>query len=110
MILSSEEGVNQDEIAAHFHLDKGTVARALKKLEDKNYLFREVDTQNRRKHLIYLTEKGKSIIPKIVDVDNEWENSLCSQFSNENYSQLFNTLKVLAMNGLEKIDENGEKY
>lgn len=108
VVLSHEEGITQEELAAHFHIDKGTVARALRKLEDKEYLFRKVDTLNRRRYLIYLTEKGRRAVPKIISIDKEWENSMCTKFSKEEYQNLFNILKVLAGNSLEKIDENRE--
>jgi len=108
VVLSHEEGITQEELAAHFHIDKGTVARAIRKLEDKEYLFRKVDSLNRRRYLIYLTEKGRRAVPQIINIDNEWENSMCSKFSNEEYQNLFNILKVLAGNSLEKIDKNRE--
>ena len=108
VVLSHEEGITQEELAAHFHIDKGTVARALRKLEDKEYLFRKVDSLNRRRYLIYLTEKGRRAVPKIISIDKEWENSMCTKFSKEEYQNLFNILKVLAGNSLEKIDENRE--
>ena len=108
VVLSHEEGITQEELAAHFHIDKGTVARALRKLEDKEYLFRKVDSLNRRRYLIYLTEKGRRTVPKIISIDKEWENSMCTKFSNQEYQNLFNILKVLAGNSLEKIDENRE--
>jgi len=108
VVLSHEEGITQEELVAHFHIDKGTVARAIRKLEDKEYLFRKVDSLNRRRYLIYLTEKGRRAVPQIINIDNEWENSMCSKFSNEEYQNLFNILKVLAGNSLEKIDKNRE--
>ena len=108
VVLSHEEGITQEELAAHFHIDKGTVARAIRKLEDKEYLFRKVDSLNRRRYLIYLTEKGRRAVPQMISIDKEWENSMCSKFSNEEYQNLFNILKVLAGNSLEKIDKNRE--
>ncbi len=108
MVLSNEEGITQEELAAHFHIDKGTVARALRKLEDKNYLFRKVDSKNRRRYFIYLTDKGKKTVPKITNIEQEWENSICSKFSEEEYSRLFEILKILAINSLEKVNRNGE--
>ena len=108
MVLSNEEGITQEELAAHFHIDKGTVARALKKLEDKNYLFRKVDSKNRRRYLIYLTNKGKRTVPQIANIEQEWENSICSRFSEEEYNRLFEILKILAINSLENVNRNGE--
>jgi DNA-binding MarR family transcriptional regulator len=108
MVLSHEEGITQEDLAAHFHIDKGTVARALRKLEDKEYLFRKVDTNNRRRYLIYLTEKGRNAVPHIINIDKEWENSMCSKFSEEEYCNLFDILKVLAIKSLENVDKNGD--
>ena len=109
MVLSREEGITQDELAAHFHIDKGVVARALRKMEDNNYLFREIDPSNRRKHLIYLTGKGKSTVPQIISIDKQWEDSICSRVSKDEYNQVFDVLKKMALNCLEKVDKNGEK-
>ena len=95
-------------LAAHFHIDKGTVARALRKLEDKEYLFRKVDSLNRRKYLIYLTEKGRMAVPTVINIEKEWENSICSKFSEVEYNNLFDILKVLAVNSLENVDKNGK--
>jgi DNA-binding MarR family transcriptional regulator len=108
MVLSREEGITQDELAAHFHIDKGTVARALQKLEDNSYLFREIDSKNRRRHLIYLTEKGKRVIPEIMNIDKEWEQSIRSKISEDEYGHIVNILKKMALNCLEKVDKNGE--
>ncbi len=108
VVLSHEEGITQDELAAHFHIDKGTVARALRKLEDKEFIFRKVDALNRRRYLIYLTEKGRKAVPKIINIDKKWEDSICSEFSEEEYQNLFGILKVLASNSLENVNRNRE--
>jgi DNA-binding MarR family transcriptional regulator len=109
MVLSREEGITQHDLASHFHIDKGTVARALRKLEDNKYLFREIDSENRRRHLIYLTEKGKGTIPQIINIDKEWEESMCSKFSEDEYNHLFSILKKMALNCLEKVDKKVER-
>ncbi|MGB7968602.1 MAG: MarR family transcriptional regulator [Methanobacterium sp.] len=108
IVLSNEEGISQEELAAYFHIDKGTVARALRKLEDKEYLFRKVDSLNRRRYLIYLTEKGRKAVPTVINIEKEWENSMCSKFSKEDYNNLFDILKGLAVNSLENVDKGGK--
>jgi DNA-binding MarR family transcriptional regulator len=109
MVLSHEEGISQDDLASHFHIDKGVVARALRKLEDNNYLFREIDPENRRKHLIYLTSKGRETVPRIKNIDKEWEDSMRSKISEDEYNRIFNIIKKMALNCLEKVEKNGEK-
>ena len=109
MHLSHKEGITQDNLAVHLHIDKGTVARALKKLEDNGFIYREINPQNRRKYLLFLTEKGRQIVPKIHQIDKEWEKSVCSDLSDAEYIPLLNTLQTLAMKSLEKVHKNGEK-
>ena len=107
--LSHKEGITQDDLAVHLHIDKGTVARALKKLEDNEFIYREINPRNRRKYLLFLTEKGRQIVPKIYDIDKEWEKSVCSNFSDTEYDNLVKVLQTLAMKSLEKVHGNGEK-
>ena len=109
MHLSHKEGITQDNLAVHLHIDKGTVARALKKLEDNGFIYREINPQNRRKYLLFLTEKGRQIVPKIHQIEKEWEKSVCSDLSDAEYIQLLNTLQTLATKSLEKLHKNGEK-
>ena len=109
MHLSHKEGITQDDLAVHLHIDKGTVARALKKLEDNGFIYREINPQNRRKYLLFLTEKGRHIVPKIHQIDKEWEKSVGSDLSDKEYIQLLNTLQTLATKSLEKVHKNGEK-
>ena len=105
--LSHKEGITQDDLAVHLHIDKGTVARALKKLEDNGFIYREINPQNRRRYLLFLTEKGRQIVPQIYDIDKEWEHSVCSNLSDTEYSRLFNALQTLAMKSLEKVHKIG---
>ncbi len=107
--LSHDEGITQDDLAIHLHIDKGTVARALKKLEDKKFICRKVNPQNRRSYLLFLTEKGRQIVPKIHDIDKKWEDYVCSNFPDDECDRLFNILQTLATKSLEKVHENGEK-
>ncbi|MDY9922761.1 MarR family winged helix-turn-helix transcriptional regulator [Methanobacterium sp.] len=108
MGLSKKDGITQDDLASLYHIDKGSVARALKKLEDNKLICRKINPENRRKYLIYLTEKGRNIVPKIHRIYTQWENSICSELSKEQYNNLFDVLKTLAINSLENIDKNGE--
>ena len=108
MELSHNEGITQDDIANLFHIDKGTVARALRKLEDNKFIYREIDPENRRRYLIYLTEKGKDTIPQVKSIDKEWENLVCSEFSNDENSRLLEILQELVINSLEKVHKHGE--
>ena len=104
MFMSSLErnpGANQDFLVARFIMDKGNVARTAKKLEDLEYIVREIDPQDRRQYKLYLTEKGMQLVPIIREYLTEWGDALCENFSEEE--------KSLATAYLERMIENSMK-
>ena len=58
----------------HFKIDKGSIARSIQKLQEKQFINKEIDENNRRKYQLSLTEKGRAVALKIMDLNNEWEN------------------------------------
>jgi DNA-binding MarR family transcriptional regulator len=66
LVLSKKEGITQDELAKMFYIDKGTIARAIKKLEEKGMVNKVQDPLNRRRYLLSLTQKGEQVIPVIL--------------------------------------------
>ena len=50
--LYQSEGVNQDTIAKHFMLDKGSIAKTLNKLEKKELIRRTENPNNKREKII----------------------------------------------------------
>ncbi len=99
--LSKEEQLTQDDLAKMFHIDKGTIARSIQKLEDKKLVRRVQDHVNRRRYILYLTEKGEDTIPEIIDAEKKWEDTIFKDFSEEERSLLIEGVKSLAKNSLE---------
>src|SRR6056297_2559745 len=65
--IYKNEGINQHSLCVEYNLDKSGVGRIIKKLEDKNLIVRKSDPKDKRKKLIYLTEKAKDIRPKFIN-------------------------------------------
>ncbi len=65
-------GASQDSIATHMYLDKCSVARRTKKLEELGCLYRVTDQNDRRQNNLYLTEKGRNLAPVIRDYLGQW--------------------------------------
>ena len=66
--LYTNDGKNQEEIAETLKIDKGTTARALKKLEEQGFLARIKDENDKRANKIYLNDKAKDIRDSALDV------------------------------------------
>jgi DNA-binding MarR family transcriptional regulator len=70
MFLWHKEGINQQEIADHIVKEKTTTLRIIDKLEERGFITRVKDKEDRRNNKIYLTDKGKNIreeLKTIVD-------------------------------------------
>ncbi len=53
------DNISACDVAAHFHLQKGTVSQALTNLEAKKVIEMKVDSEDKRKKIIKLTEEGE---------------------------------------------------
>ncbi len=71
--ISRNEGINQEQLAKDFHLNESTIARNLKKLEDKGFIERIPD---KRKKIIKITQKGRKTAEKVLDLDKQWDEQL----------------------------------
>lgn len=58
-----------------FCQSKGTVAKTLRKLEDKGYIERIINKDNRRKYILKLTKKGEEVIPVLKKRDGLLHNA-----------------------------------
>lgn len=106
IFLSHKQGITQDDIARKFQIDKGAVARSVKKLEDKEFIRRISDPENRRKYLIFLTDKGKDILPELKVIDKKWKKIVCQGLTDNEYSQLMKFMNLLARNSVEKFRDS----
>lgn len=59
-------GISQNEISKELNVDKAMSARTIKKLIELGYVKKEENEEDTRAYRLYLTDKGKSIIPQIM--------------------------------------------
>jgi len=65
MILNRGEGISQNKISCELGHDKAMSARTITKLIELGYIYKELDEKDSRAYKLYLTEKAKTIIPKV---------------------------------------------
>lgn len=61
MQLYKKDGISQEELSENLKIDKGTTCRAIKKLEEEEFLIRVKDENDKRAYKLYLTEKSKDM-------------------------------------------------
>ena len=67
LILRGNEGISQNKISSELGYDKSMSARTITKLIKLGYLDRKKDEGDSRAYKLYLTEKAKIIIPKVLE-------------------------------------------
>ncbi|KAF5073851.1 MarR family transcriptional regulator [Acetobacterium wieringae] len=98
MYLASNNGVNQDAIAQHFMLDKGAIAKTLRKLEEKGLIERHQNPENKRENLISIAPAGQSILGEMGAALEEWNQSFFEGLSDEEIQQYRRITKKIADN------------
>ena len=83
------EGISQEELAKSFHLNESTIARNLKKLEEKGFINRVQDKRTKR---IEITQKGRKTAQKVMDYDEKWDEKIKEIIGDEEYISFKNTL------------------
>ncbi|MDE5978163.1 MAG: MarR family transcriptional regulator [Turicibacter sp.] len=96
--IADNEGINQRDLTHIIMIDKATTTKALKKLEEEGYIYRQCDEVDRRYNKLFLTEKGHQILPLLTSILVETMEELTIGMSEEE--------KVYFSSGLEKLLTN----
>lgn len=102
--IYKNEGVSQKELTKLVKIDKATTAKALKKLEEVGYIYRETDMEDKRYYKIYLTEKGRNFMPILFEKLKQITQIESTGMTKEQYME---TIKCLDMifNNLQRTIE-----
>jgi DNA-binding MarR family transcriptional regulator len=96
--LFQRDGLCQEELTEILNVDKGTTARALRKLEQEGYIIREKSQGDRRSNRVFLTAKARDIEPRIFTVLSDWTEILATGFTSEEKQQVLRLLEKMANN------------
>ena len=96
--LDIKDGINQERIRSMFHLDKGTVAKTIKPLIREGYIRREINPDDKRSYQIFLTDKGRSVMPTIKQNVRCWTDALTAGFTDEEKRSINDLLSRMSEN------------
>lgn len=98
MYLLNHENVNQEQIANHFEIDKGAIAKTIAKLEEKGLILRRENPSNKREKMISLTFQAKEITDDMRSILAEWNACVYADISSEEIARLEKTIATMAKN------------
>ena len=99
--IKCKMNINQHELSTNCSIDKGAVARALRKLEEQGLIKREVDENNRRQNMLSLTEKGHETLNQAKTIFNGWEREVYKDITAEEKEITHDVLKKISLKSLE---------
>jgi len=83
LTLFTNCGINQEELSNLLKIDKGSIAKSIKKLENEKYVERKINSNDKRAYKLFLTKKAIKILPALKNAAKEWENEITSDFSDK---------------------------
>ena len=72
LLVSRKPGLSQEFIARELCFDKSGASRVLSALEERGYVTREQNLQNKREFIINPTDRAMKIVPQIREVTKAW--------------------------------------
>jgi DNA-binding MarR family transcriptional regulator len=96
--LYCQEGINQEELSRTLGFDKATTTRALNKLEQEGFIYRERDGTDKRSKNIYITAKAQHIKTELQKLSCEWDEKLFQGFTNREKDQMNSFLMRIVEN------------
>jgi len=94
--IGRQGNISQAVLTARLGVDKAAVTRVLKSLEDKGYIYRETDPEDKRGKRVFALEKARSIKDEAVSAETLFYSWLMAELTPEQRDALQSTLEQLA--------------
>lgn len=98
MMAVKDQKLSQIQIGQILKLDKNSVRFFIDGLEERKYVYREKNSENRRENLICLTEQGKNLAGELMKTLVISENEVLNILSLEEKEQLKSIMKKVYEN------------
>ena len=102
--LYANEGVTQSELAAFMDLEKATLGRLLDRLEEKEWIERRPDRQDRRIKRVYLTDRVQGLMRSLRAIAADIRLDATRGIGREQHEAFVDTLLKIKAN-LQAFDE-----
>ncbi len=96
LTINDKPGSNQRTVVTSLVIDKALATREINKMQELGYLSKKPGIGN--SYILNLTEKGRSIIPKIQKIRSDWSEKLLRQNNLSPQSPMFSAIdKIVDM-------------
>ncbi len=94
--IGCENGMYVSELAEHIKISMPQASRMLKNMEEKGYIRREIDENNRRNTFVHTTEKGAEARIKAKQEMDSFVDSIITEMGEQNIRKLIELINLSA--------------
>jgi DNA-binding MarR family transcriptional regulator len=91
--LRREEGVTQVDLAGRLDLTRASITSTLSRMEERGWIRRATDPQDRRVLRVHFTEAGKRLAEELASILRRIEDRLTSGLDEDQVTELLETLR-----------------
>ena len=102
MEMYKNDNMSQEQLSKNLIIDKSATARAIKSLEEKEYIIRKKDDNDKRTNRIKLTKKGIEIKDRLSNLLEEWNNEIISDIDKNLLNTVIDTINKMSIKAIEK--------
>ena len=102
MEMYKNDNMSQEQLSKNLIIDKSATARAIKSLEEKEYIIRKKDDNDKRTNRIKLTKKGIEIKDRLSNLLEEWNTEITSDIDKNLLNTVIDTINKMSIKAIEK--------
>ena len=102
MEMYKNDNMSQEQLSKNLIIDKSATARAIKSLEEKEYIIRKKDDNDKRTNRIKLTKKGIEIKDRLSNLLEECNNEITSDIDKNLLNTVIDTINKMSIKAIEK--------
>lgn len=106
--ISKSGDVKVSDIARYLELSAPAVSRTMKSLEEKEYIERHTDKQDRRNTFVKLTAKGEEQLKAWMKIFEEFSEAIFARLGDEKSNQLLEDLEAFVKASKEEMKAREE--
>ncbi len=95
-LLFYHDGMLQDDLSKKTKLDKAATSRALRSLEEKNFIYRKESPHSNRHKQVFLQPKALKIKDDIEATLHKWKTTIFEDYTEEEINTICSALKKMA--------------
>jgi MarR family transcriptional regulator, transcriptional regulator for hemolysin len=97
-ILDRQDGISQSELAEKMDIERSSVGRLLDRMEQRGFIRRVPDAQDRRFVRVFITDEGRPLLEELEKVSSDVKKIAISGLSKKELDDLTNTLLIMKNN------------